>query len=54
MITDFSVRHPVTVSMIMLGIVILGAISLDRLGTDLLPSIYNPRIVVELQSGERS
>lgn len=50
----FSVRYPVTVGMVMLAIGILGVISLDRLGTDLLPSIYNPRIVVELQAGERS
>ncbi|MCG8604839.1 efflux RND transporter permease subunit, partial [bacterium] len=50
----FSVRYPVTVAMLMLAIGILGVISFGRLGTDLLPSIYNPRIVVELQSGERS
>jgi len=50
----FSVRYPVTVAMLMLTIGILGFISFNRLGTDLLPSIYNPRIVVELQSGERS
>ncbi|MBI4552104.1 MAG: efflux RND transporter permease subunit, partial [Candidatus Latescibacteria bacterium] len=54
MLPHFSVRHPVTVVMIMLGISILGAISLNRLGTDLLPSIYNPRIVVDLRAGERS
>ena len=46
----FSVRYPVTVAMLMLTICILGFISFNRLGTDLLPSIYNPRIVVELQS----
>ncbi|MCI0690685.1 efflux RND transporter permease subunit [candidate division KSB1 bacterium] len=51
---QFSVRYPVTVAMLMLAIGILGVISLNRLGTDLLPAIYNPRIVVELQSGERS
>ncbi|MFQ5637383.1 MAG: efflux RND transporter permease subunit [bacterium] len=50
----FSVRYPVTVAMLMLAIAILGVISFRRLGTDLLPSIYNPRIVVEVQSGERS
>lgn len=53
-IPHFAVRHPVTVAMIMLGIAILGVISLNRLGTDLLPPMYNPRIVVELQAGERS
>lgn len=51
---QFSVRYPVTVAMMMLAIAILGVISFDRLGTDLLPAIYNPRIVVEIQSGERS
>jgi HAE1 family hydrophobic/amphiphilic exporter-1 len=50
----FSVRFPVTVTMIMLAIGILGVISFDRLGTDLLPAIYNPRIVVEIRSGDRS
>ncbi|MFQ5772565.1 MAG: efflux RND transporter permease subunit, partial [bacterium] len=50
----FSVRFPVTVTMLMLAIAILGFIAFNRLGTDLLPSIYNPRIVVEIQSGERS
>jgi HAE1 family hydrophobic/amphiphilic exporter-1 len=50
----FSVRYPVTVAMLMALIAILGYISFDKLGTDLLPSIYNPRIVVELQAGDRS
>ena len=50
----FSVRYLVTVAMLMLTIGILGFISFNRLGTDLLPSIYNPRIVVEIRSGERS
>jgi len=54
MLPRFAVRHPITVTMIMLGIVILGSISVDRLGTDLFPSMYNPQLVVELQSGERS
>ena len=51
---QFSVKFPVTVTMIMCGIAILGFISFNRLGTDLLPSIYNPKIVVEIQSGERA
>lgn len=50
----FSVKFPVTVTMIMCGIAILGFISFNRLGTDLLPSIYNPKIVVEIQSGDRA
>ena len=51
---QFSVKYPVTVAMLMTLIAILGYISFDKLGTDLLPSIYNPRIVVELQAGDRS
>jgi HAE1 family hydrophobic/amphiphilic exporter-1 len=61
---EFSVKYPVTVAMLMALIAIPGYISFDKpprpydqrgkLGTDLLPSIYNPRIVVELQAGDRS
>jgi len=51
---EFSVKYPITIIMLMLGIILLGTISLDRLGTDLLPEIYSPKIVVELNSGERS
>ncbi len=53
-ISRFSVNYPVTVTMIILGIVLLGMISLSRLGTDLFPDLRNPRIYVELKSGERS
>ena len=37
----FSVRYPVTVAMLMLTIGILGFISFNRLGTDLLPYIQS-------------
>ena len=53
-ISKFSVSYPVTVTMIVLGTILLGIISLSRLGTDLFPDIRNPRIYVELKSGERS
>ncbi|MCU4177385.1 efflux RND transporter permease subunit [Carboxylicivirga sp. N1Y90] len=53
-ISRFSVNYPVTVAMIVLGIVLLGIISLSRLGTDLFPDLQNPRIYVELKAGERS
>jgi len=52
-LAQFSVGYPVTVTMIILGIVLLGIISFSRLGTDLFPDLNNPRIVVEVQSGER-
>ncbi len=53
-ISRFSVNFPVTILMIVLGIVLLGGISLSRLGTDLFPDLQNPKIYVELVSGERS
>ncbi|MCG8582850.1 MAG: efflux RND transporter permease subunit [Bacteroidales bacterium] len=53
-ISRFSVNYPVTVLMIVLGIILLGAISLSRLGTDLFPDLQNPRIYAEVVSGERS
>jgi len=53
-ISRFSVNYPVTVLMIVLGIILLGGISLSRLGTDLFPDLQNPRIYAEILSGERS
>lgn len=52
-ITEFSVRYPVTVTMFVLAIVLLGFISFGKLGTDLFPKLNNPRIYVELKAGER-
>ncbi|WP_027471074.1 efflux RND transporter permease subunit [Saccharicrinis fermentans] len=52
-LAQFSVNYPVTVAMIVLGIVLLGFISFSRLGTDLFPDLNNPRIVVEIEAGER-
>lgn len=46
---EFSTRYPVTVSMLTLAVVLLGAISLDKLGTDLLPNVHTPVITVDLQ-----
>ncbi|TFH49874.1 MAG: efflux RND transporter permease subunit, partial [Bacteroidia bacterium] len=52
-IARFAVRYPVTVSMLVLGIVLLGFISLGKLGTDLFPDLNNPKIYVELRAGEK-
>src|SRR6056297_2423168 len=52
-ITQFSVNYPVTVTMIMLAVVLLGLISFGQLGTDLFPELNNPRISVELEAGEK-
>ncbi len=51
---QFSARHPVAVSMAVCGILLLGLVSLNRLGTDLLPDLESPRIVVALESGDKS
>jgi len=52
-ITKFSVDYPVSVSMIILATLLLGYISFDKLGIDLFPDLNNPRLFIELNSGER-
>jgi hydrophobic/amphiphilic exporter-1 (mainly G- bacteria), HAE1 family len=52
-IVQFAVSYPVTISMIILGILLLGYISLGKLSIDLFPEINAPRIFVELRAGER-
>ena len=52
-ITGFSVNYPVTVTMVITGILLLGYISFQRLGIDLFPDLNNPRLFVEVKSGER-
>lgn len=52
-IARFAVENPVTVLMLVLGIILLGIISFGKLGTDLFPDLNNPRIYIELQAGER-
>jgi len=52
-ITKFSVNYPVSVSMIILATLLLGFISFGKLGIDLFPNLNNPRLYIELKSGER-
>jgi len=52
-ITRFSVRYPVTVSMIILATILLGTISFGKLGIDLFPNLHSPRLYIEVRSGER-
>ena len=52
-LTKFSVNNPVTILMVVLGVVLLGYISYDKLGIDLFPDLNSPRIFVEIESGER-
>ena len=52
-LAQFSVGYPTTIMMMVLAILLLGIISFDRLGIDLLPDLNNPRLFVEIESGDR-
>lgn len=52
-IARFAVKYPVTVLMLVLGIILLGFISFGKLGTDLFPNLNNPKIFIELKAGEK-
>jgi len=52
-LSEFSVNYPITILMMVLAIILLGYISFEELGMDLLPDLNNPRIFIELQAGER-
>ena len=52
-IARFAVKYPVTVLMLVLGIVLLGFISFGKLGTDLFPDLNNPKIYIEIKAGEK-
>lgn len=52
-LTQFAVNYPVTILMIVFGIILLGLISYGKLGIDLFPDLNSPRIYVDIKSGER-
>ena len=52
-LTQFAVNYPVTILMVVSAVVLLGYISFDKLGIDLFPEINNPRLFIEIKSGER-
>ena len=52
-IVSFSVKYPITILMMVLGILLLGFISLDKLSIELFPDLNNPKLFVELKAGER-
>lgn len=52
-IARFAVKYPVTILMLVLGVVLLGFISFGKLGTDLFPDLNNPKIYVEIKAGEK-
>ena len=52
-LTEFSVKYPITILMLVLGVILLGYISFSKLGVDLFPNLNNPKIFIELKAGER-
>lgn len=52
-LSEFAVKYPVTVSMVVLGVLLLGYISFDKLGVELFPNMNNPKLYMELEAGER-
>lgn len=52
-ILRFALKNPVTISMIVFAILLLGKISYDRLSVDLLPDMNSPRLFIEIEAGER-
>ena len=48
---NFAIKSPVTISMLVLAVLLLGKISYDRLNVDLLPNINTPRLFVEIEVG---
>ncbi|MFA7116571.1 MAG: efflux RND transporter permease subunit [Bacteroidales bacterium] len=48
-----AVNNPVTVLMVILAVVLLGKISFDRLGVDLLPDIDSPKLYIELTAANK-
>ncbi|MCH7783735.1 efflux RND transporter permease subunit, partial [candidate division KSB1 bacterium] len=49
----FAVDYPITILMGVFAVLLLGTISFQRLGMDLFPEMENPRIFIDLKSGER-
>ena len=52
-LVQFSVKYPTTIVMVILAICLLGYISFQRLGMDLLPRLNNPRLYISLEAEER-
>ena len=48
----FSVKYPTTILMVVLAILLLGYISFQRLGMDLLPDLNSPKLYVRVEAGE--
>lgn len=52
-LVQFAILYPVTITMAVVAVLLLGFISLKKLNVDLLPEISAPRIFIEIKAGER-
>ncbi|MFC1725281.1 efflux RND transporter permease subunit [candidate division KSB1 bacterium] len=52
-VVKFAVEYPITILMLVFAVLLLGIISFNKLGMDLFPDMNNPRIFVELKTGEQ-
>ncbi|MFI3269634.1 MAG: efflux RND transporter permease subunit [Rikenellaceae bacterium] len=52
-IVNFAISYPVTVTMMIMAILLLGKISYDRLGVDLFPSMDSPKLYVEITTTDK-
>lgn len=46
-IAKLSIRHPITVAMVVLGVIVLGLLSFSKLQVDLMPNISRPHLIVQ-------
>ncbi len=51
-IVNFAISYPITITMAILAILLLGKISYDRLGVDLFPAMESPKLYIELTTTE--
>ena len=51
-ISEFSVNYPISVLMMVLAVILLGTISFDKLPVDLFPDLNNPKLYIDIESGE--
>ena len=49
----FAVNNPVTILMMVWAVMLLGKISYDKLSVDLLPDLNNPKLFIDIQTGEK-
>ena len=52
-LSEFAIKYPVTITMIVLGVILLGYLSYDKLGVDLFPDLNNPSLFIDMEAGEK-